>query len=82
VLPALLVMGVGLGALRVTLTTAANAGVPRDEAGLAAGLLNTSQQLRSAVAIAVVSASATSRTEHLLASGIPVPEAPRTPQRF
>jgi EmrB/QacA subfamily drug resistance transporter len=74
-LPGLLVMGVGLGALLVTVTSAANAGVPRDQAGLAAGLLNTSQQLGTALAIAVFSALATSHTSHLLASGNPVPEA-------
>ncbi len=74
-LPGLLVMGVGLGALLVTVTSAANAGVPQEQAGLAAGLLNTSQQIGTAVAIAVFSALATSRTNHLLASGTPAPEA-------
>jgi MFS family permease len=68
-LPGLLVMGVGVGALLVTVTSAANAGVPPDKAGLAAGLLNTSQQIGTAVAIAVFSALATHRTDHLLASG-------------
>jgi EmrB/QacA subfamily drug resistance transporter len=74
-LPGLLVMGVGVGALLVTVTGAANAGVPRDQAGLAAGLLNTSQQLGTALAIAVFSALATSHTDRLLASGIPTPDA-------
>jgi hypothetical protein len=74
-LPGLLVMGVGVGALLVTVTSAANAGVPRDQAGLAAGLLNTSQQLGTALAIAVFSALATSHTNHLLASGNPMPAA-------
>jgi EmrB/QacA subfamily drug resistance transporter len=74
-LPGFLVMGVGVGALLVTVTSAANAGVPRDQAGLAAGLLNTSQQLGTALAIAVFSALATGRTNQLLASGNPVPEA-------
>ena len=74
-LPGLLVMGVGLGALLVTVTSAANAGVPPDKAGLAAGLLNTSQQIGTALAIAVFSALATSRTHHLLAAGSPTPQA-------
>jgi EmrB/QacA subfamily drug resistance transporter len=74
-LPGLLVMGVGVGALLVTVTSAANAGVPHHQAGLAAGLLNTSQQLGTALAIAVFSAVATSHTNHLLASGDPVPDA-------
>jgi len=74
-LPGLLIMGVGLGALLVTVTSAANAGVPADKAGLAAGLLNTSQQIGTALAIAVFSALATHRTDHLLATGVARPEA-------
>lgn len=74
-LPGLLVMGVGVGALLVAVTSAANAGVPRDQAGLAAGLLNTSQQLGTALAIAVFSAIATGHTRQLLASGYPLPES-------
>jgi EmrB/QacA subfamily drug resistance transporter len=74
-LPGLLVMGVGLGALLVTVTSAANAGVPPDKAGLAAGLLNASQQLGTALAIAVFSALATHRTTALLVAGAPEAEA-------
>ncbi|MGA8246545.1 MAG: MFS transporter [Nocardioides sp.] len=74
-LPGLLVMGVGLGSLLVTVTSAANTGVPPDRAGLAAGLLNASQQLGTALAIAVFSALATHRTAHLLAAGAPRAEA-------
>jgi hypothetical protein len=54
-------MSVGLGAVFVTVTTAANAGVPTNQAGLAAGLLNTSMQLGSELGLA------TARTRHLLA---------------
>jgi EmrB/QacA subfamily drug resistance transporter len=74
-LPGLLVMGIGLGALLVTVTSAANAGVPAERAGLAAGLLNTSQQIGTALAIAVFSALATHHTNDLLAAGRPVPDA-------
>ena len=66
-LPGLVVMSIGLGAVFVTVTTAANAGVPADQAGLAAGLLNTSLQLGSALGLAIFSAIATARTNHLLA---------------
>jgi predicted MFS family arabinose efflux permease len=65
-LPGLAVMSLGLGAVFVTVTTAANAGVPAHQAGLAAGLLNTSLQLGSALGLAVFSAIATARTNHLL----------------
>ena len=61
-------MSIGLGAVFVTVTTAANAGVPADKAGLAAGLLNTSLQLGSALGLAVFSAIATARTNNLLAA--------------
>jgi EmrB/QacA subfamily drug resistance transporter len=74
-LPGLVVMSLGLGAVFVTVTAAANAGVPAHQAGLAAGLLNTSLQLGSAVGLAVFSAIATARTNDLLAAGTAAPEA-------
>jgi EmrB/QacA subfamily drug resistance transporter len=66
-LPGLLLMSFGLGAVFVGVTTAANAGVPPDKAGLAAGLINTSQWLGAALGLAIFTAIATSRTNHLLA---------------
>jgi EmrB/QacA subfamily drug resistance transporter len=74
-LPGLVIMSTGLGAVFVTVTTAANAGVPADKAGLAAGLLNTSLQIGSALGLAVFSALATTRTNDLLAGHTPGPEA-------
>ena len=74
-LPGLLVMAIGLGAVFVGVTTAANAGVPADKAGLAAGLMNTSQQLGAALGLAIFSAIATSHTQALLGTGTPAPEA-------
>jgi hypothetical protein len=49
--------------------------VPADKAGLAAALLNASQQLGGALGLAIFSALATSRTNDLLASGTPVADA-------
>jgi EmrB/QacA subfamily drug resistance transporter len=63
----MLVLSVGAGPVFVGVTTAANAGVPSDKAGLAAALLNASQQLGGALGLAILSAVATSRTNHLLA---------------
>jgi EmrB/QacA subfamily drug resistance transporter len=74
-LPGLAVMSIGLGAVFVAVTTAANAGVPADKAGLAAALLNTSLQLGSALGLAVFSAIATARTDHLLTAGATTPQA-------
>jgi EmrB/QacA subfamily drug resistance transporter len=74
-LPGMLVMSFGLGAVFVGVTTAANAGVPADRAGLAAALLNASQQLGGALGLAIFSAIATSRTNHLLAAHTDLPHA-------
>ena len=74
-LPGLLIMAVGLGAVLVAVTTAANAGVAPDQAGLAAGLLATSQQLGTALGLAIFSAIATARTTALLAGHAPRAEA-------
>jgi MFS family permease len=64
----MLVMSLGIGAVFVSVTTAANAGVPPDKAGLAAALLNASQQLGGALGLAIFTALATSRTGSLLAA--------------
>jgi predicted MFS family arabinose efflux permease len=69
ILPGLLVAAFGLGAVFVGATTAANAGVSEDKAGLAAGLLNTGQQLGAALGLATLSALATAHTESLLRAG-------------
>jgi MFS family permease len=70
-LPGMLVLSFGLGPMFVAVTTAANAGVPADKAGLAAALLNASQQLGGALGLAIYSAIATSRTRELLAAHVP-----------
>ena len=74
-LPGLLLVGLGIAALFVAVATAANAGVPADKAGLAAALLNSSQWLGGALGLAIFTAVATSRTNHLLAEGTAMPYA-------
>jgi EmrB/QacA subfamily drug resistance transporter len=74
-LPGMMVMSIGLAAVFVAVTTAANAGVPTDKAGLAAALLNASQQVGGALGLAIFSAIATAHTTHLLASHTPPAEA-------
>jgi EmrB/QacA subfamily drug resistance transporter len=73
--PGLMVVSFGLGAVFVAITTAANAGVPADKAGLAAALLNASQQVGGALGLAIFSAIATSHTNHLLAAHAAAPDA-------
>jgi EmrB/QacA subfamily drug resistance transporter len=74
-LPGLLIVSLGLGAVFVGVTTAANAGVPADKAGLAAALLNSSQQLGGALGLAIFSAIATSRINDLVVAHTALPAA-------
>jgi EmrB/QacA subfamily drug resistance transporter len=74
-LPGFLLIAVGLGFSFVPISIAALAGVPAAEAGLASGLINTSQQIGGALGIAALSAIATSTTSDSIGSGSPVPVA-------
>ncbi len=74
-LPGMLVLSFGVGPMFVAVTTAANAGVPAEEAGLAASLLNASQQVGGALGLAIFTAIATSRTQDLLAARTPLTHA-------
>jgi EmrB/QacA subfamily drug resistance transporter len=69
ILPGMLVISLGGGGVFVGVTTAANAGVGEEKAGLAAGLLNTGQQVGTALGLAVLSALATAHTTALLRAG-------------
>jgi EmrB/QacA subfamily drug resistance transporter len=68
-LPGFLLIAVGLGFSFVPISIAALAGVEAAEAGLASGLINTSQQIGGALGIAALSTIATSRTDDALAGG-------------
>jgi EmrB/QacA subfamily drug resistance transporter len=64
-----LLAAVGLGFAFVPQTIAAVAGVRDHEAGLASGLINTSQQVGGALGLAVLATIANSRSEDLFAEG-------------
>jgi EmrB/QacA subfamily drug resistance transporter len=68
-LPGFLLIAVGLGFSFVPISIAALAGIKPAEAGLASGLINTSQQIGGALGIAALSTIATSRTTDALAGG-------------
>ena len=68
-LPGFLLIALGLGFSFVPISIAALAGVQPAEAGLASGLINTSQQIGGALGIAALSTIATSRTEDAVAGG-------------
>jgi EmrB/QacA subfamily drug resistance transporter len=59
----------GLGFAFVTTTIAAVSGVEEKEAGLASGLINTSQQVGGALGLAVLSTIAISRTDNVMSAG-------------
>jgi EmrB/QacA subfamily drug resistance transporter len=70
-----LLIGVGLGFSFVPVSIAALAGVPPREAGLASGLINTSQQIGGALGVAILTTVSTTRTENLIESGTDQPQA-------
>src|SRR5436190_18362774 len=76
--PAFLLSAVGLAFTFVPMTIAALMGVEEADAGVASGLLNTSQQIGGAVGLAVASTIATTFTAHYAGShpGVPAFSAP------
>jgi len=76
VLPALSLVAFGMGMTFVALTSAAVAGVPQEDAGIASALLNAGQQVGGALGLAVLTAVSTARTTSLLSGsrgGKPLP---------
>jgi EmrB/QacA subfamily drug resistance transporter len=74
-LPGFLLIGFGIGFAFVPISIAALAGVEPREAGLASGLINTSQQIGGALGIAALSTIATTRTGDAIAAGVATPDA-------
>ncbi|GAB2854006.1 MFS transporter [Actinocorallia aurea] len=64
-----MVLIAGGGLVLPSLATLGMSGASADDAGLASGLFNTTQQVGMAFGVAVLSTLAASRTEHLLAGG-------------
>jgi EmrB/QacA subfamily drug resistance transporter len=69
ILPGILLMSLGIGPMFVGVSSAANAGVPHDRAGLAAAIMTSTQQVGGGLGLAVLSAIATARTTDVLAAG-------------
>src|SRR3989441_278572 len=74
-LPGYLMVGVGMAFAFIPVSIAALAGVEAREAGLASGLLNTSQQIGGAIGVAVAATVATTHATTLLTSGHSFKEA-------
>jgi EmrB/QacA subfamily drug resistance transporter len=71
----MVVAGAGTAFAFIPISIAALAGVKEQQAGLASGLLNTSQQLGGAIGIAIASSVAASHTQTLLHAGHAAPAA-------
>jgi EmrB/QacA subfamily drug resistance transporter len=74
-LPGFLLISIGIGFSFVPISIAALAGVQPAEAGLASGLINTSQQVGGALGIAALTSIATSTTNTKISSGSALPMA-------
>ena len=68
-----LIVAVGLGLAFVPVTIAAVAGTRPDEAGLASGFINTSQQVGGALGLAILASIASSRTASAVSEGVSDP---------
>jgi MFS family permease len=66
--PAFLLSGVGLALAFVPMTIGALTGVPEADAGIASGLINTTQQIGGAIGVAAATTIATSYTSHYVNS--------------
>jgi EmrB/QacA subfamily drug resistance transporter len=75
ILPSLLVLGAGAGLTLPAVTALAMSGATADDAGLASGLVNTTQQVGAALGLAVMASLATARTDRALAAGAGAAEA-------
>ena len=75
VFPGIAVMSIGMGLTFVPLTLLATTNVANQDAGLASGIFNTSQQIGGALGLAILSTLAASRTSHLSGQGVARPEA-------
>jgi EmrB/QacA subfamily drug resistance transporter len=75
ILPAMIVVALGIGTSFPALMTLAMSGATPEDAGLASGVVNTSAQVGGAIGLAVLATLATERTHSLEASGTAFNEA-------
>jgi EmrB/QacA subfamily drug resistance transporter len=65
-LPGIMLASIGMGLTFVPITLIATSGIPHDDAGLASGLYNTSQQIGGALGLAILATLAVEATEDTL----------------
>jgi EmrB/QacA subfamily drug resistance transporter len=73
--PAYFASGIGLAFVFIPLSLAALSGIEDRIAGIASGLLNTSQQIGGALGVAIISTVSTTHAENLIEDGTPQAEA-------
>jgi EmrB/QacA subfamily drug resistance transporter len=66
-------IGLGMGLAVTPIAVAGTAGVPREEAGLASGLLNTSRTVGASIGLAALATIAAGRTSGVLSGGAATP---------
>jgi sugar phosphate permease len=69
-LPSMLMIGIGAGLGFPALMTLAMSGATAEDAGLASGLVNTSQQMGGALGLALLVTMSSTRTDDRLADGV------------
>ena len=74
-LPGFLIVAVGMSFAFVSVSIAALAGIETKDAGLASGMINTSQQIGGALGIAILSSVAVAQTGSAARAGDSVPVA-------
>lgn len=74
ILPALVILGLGLGGAMATAFQGATAGVEHEDAGVASATINTSQQVGGSIGTALLSTIAASAASDYLAGRSPNPE--------
>jgi EmrB/QacA subfamily drug resistance transporter len=70
ILPALVVVALGIGSSFPALMTLAMSGATREDAGLASGLVNTSAQVGGALGLAVLATLSSTRSDNLISDGV------------
>lgn len=74
-LPGVMLASIGMGLTFVPITLIATSGISADDAGLASGLYNTSQQIGGALGLAILSTFAVNKTDTVLTSAGTEPSA-------
>ena len=74
-LPGIMLASIGMGLTFVPITLIATSGIPADDAGLASGLYNTSQQIGGALGLAILATLSVDATQETLSGlgGAPQP---------